>query len=409
MSMKDRNKIINGLTEYKRNFKQINFVLDACYNALPLGSDVRMVRALLNFVLRNKMYGKKNDKSNLVKDNRIYTNINLSMEDVLLECNSISYAEGKNVKDHVTNWKKVVIRLHDNNIFYFWEFKGSIMFIMERSFSSWIIYNRYGCVVPKTLKKILALAEDMIGCMVGYHRERHIAKCDVENSFGDFLNDMISKMNPSVASLLTLWSEGMKMEEYLNVLRREIDPLEDFEGLREASDFTQRLPLSVNNKICKAESERGVEMSIEIEKKMADELVPKDPNLIKIRKTDKPSKTKKALPSEDSLPKLYSWDAEVNPFKDSREFVRYYHVFLEHCSGGSVKFEDIAVDVRYASEILDVMAENNRKDKVFLNAWLKYFFDNKLKGQKTLKEKYTGVKVFQETFEKFNAAFYVPQ
>ena len=57
---------------------------------------------------------------------------------------------------------------------------------------------------------------------------------------------------------------------------------------------------------------------------------------------------------------------------------------------------------------MDILIENNRKDKIFLKAWLKYFCDYKLKGQKMLKIKWTSMKMFKDSFSEFALKFNIP-
>ena len=101
-------------------------------------------------------------------------------------------------------------------------------------------------------------------------------------------------------------------------------------------------------------------------------------------------------------------DDELNPFKNAKEFVQYYRAFVKN-TNKDAEFGKFSFDAGQATEILDALKENHRDNKTFLNAWIRYFIENKLKGDKIYDIYKTSVKAFKETFENYNQIFYVPQ
>ena len=75
--------------------------------------------------------------------------------------------------------------------------------------------------------------------------------------------------------------------------------------------------------------------------------------------------------------------------------------------GEELNFEAFAIDVRDAGVILDLMADHNRKTKEFLNAWIKYYFDDKILGRSQYKR--VSLEAFKKSFANFNDTFYVSE
>ena len=104
------------------------------------------------------------------------------------------------------------------------------------------------------------------------------------------------------------------------------------------------------------------------------------------------------------------FDKPINPTKDSSHLARYYRAFLQQHSGNArIQFDGIASDAEVAAEILDLLEDSGRKNKEFINAWLEYFYDEKLKGGKVYDSKYTSMREWRYSFERFNERFYIPQ
>jgi len=137
------------------------------------------------------------------------------------------------------------------------------------------------------------------------------------------------------------------------------------------------------------------------------DLIPSNPNLTRLTslKKRKEKKIKLKINKATSEPKMMIYAGDLNPFKDARVFNSYYRGFLNFMIGNDVVFGHIDSEILFSAEVLDLLIERNRVDKVFLNAWLKYFVDIHLKGKKYLKTKYTSLKTLKDTFEKFNVLF----
>ena len=150
---------------------------------------------------------------------------------------------------------------------------------------------------------------------------------------------------------------------------------------------------------------------IVMQKNLMSDLIPKNPNLVRIKKDriNKPKKVKEiVLGKLPEKPQALSYEGDPDPFKDAPSFIKYYRAFLQ-ITKSNVAFDNFGVDAQYAAKILDILAENGRSgNKIFLNAWLRYFCDYKLKGDKCMKSKYTSMKVFGETFSDFNLKFSIP-
>jgi len=137
------------------------------------------------------------------------------------------------------------------------------------------------------------------------------------------------------------------------------------------------------------------------------DLIPSNPNLTRLAplKKRKEKKIKLKIGMDTSEPKAMIYAGDLNPFKDARVFNSYYRGFLSFMIGNEVVFGHMDSECLFAAQILDLLIEKSRIDKVFLNAWLKYFVDTRLKGKKHLKTKYTSLKTLKDTFEKFNVLF----
>ena len=129
------------------------------------------------------------------------------------------------------------------------------------------------------------------------------------------------------------------------------------------------------------------------------DIIPVNSNLAK-RRRKKP--VYKVATETSSKVEAFDYKGDVDPFKNVPHFMRYYRAFLQVIAQLRVKFDAFDIDSLYASQILDLLQDNNRSNKVFLNGWLLYFCQYKLKGKKASKIKYTSMKAFKETFEEYN-------
>lgn len=408
----------NMLTEYSLNYRYINSPLWYCYIGLG-GKLSQLANYLFCKILDSRLYGEKaKTKSN--EDKRIYTDVQMTMERILRDINPNKNYEEKNLASDKGNLMRRVKELEDLNIFYYWKHGDFFIFVMERDIGCWRFYNSKGRVVPKTLRKIVVLAGDMVKYMIDIHKKNniHVSEEEIRLSYGKFLRKMIGKLNPLVAHSLPIWGDN-SLGDYLKKLKESLDGMHEYSGLTQADDFVKKIPPTVARKLEKyideairrhSKSTEGV-MIKQIEKhevkSLELELVPKDQNIVKKRRERK-LKTNIKMPehlSEPSEPKLYRYDGEVNPFKDAKEFMRYYRAFLTMKFFKSVNFDGYQNDAIYAAQILDILIANKRNDKVFLNGWLSHFCDQKLKGTKAYKTKYTSMKALKETFVEFNPLF----
>lgn len=136
------------------------------------------------------------------------------------------------------------------------------------------------------------------------------------------------------------------------------------------------------------------------------ELIPENSNLVRKRNV-RSKKQPKILTNESAEPVLMRWKGDLDPFADTLQFMKYYRYVLHSKTEGRVAFNSMNSDSVAATRIMDVLAEAKR-DKLFLDSWIRYFYDNNLKGEKALKPKYTSLYAFLKTFEGYNEKFHVP-
>ncbi len=143
-------------------------------------------------------------------------------------------------------------------------------------------------------------------------------------------------------------------------------------------------------------------------KDIENDIIPKNSNLIKIRnssaKIKKPKKVAVNKTSDEVT--VYNYVGNIDPFLNSTHFLNYYRSVLSYLSSSNeafIRFPSYSEDTPYAAKILDIMAEHSRKNKIFLNSWIKFFYDFKLKGDKSIKIKYTTLHEFMKTFDEYNS------
>jgi len=405
------NVLGDRLTEYSKGWKCISLYILSGYYGLPK-SFPKLALILFGFIMKTKLYRDKAMTKDINEDKRIYNDIQITIEDILREWDNGKYNldPDADIKTDICNMKKRLKELDDNNVFHFWKYNDLYVFIMERDIRIWGFYNP-GCkVVPKMLKKISAIGGDMISCMIKDVRKTYgeVDKSDVEESFGCFVNRIIGKMNPSVATSIPKWDGKQDIHEYLNNLSGAIANMNDNEGFTFVPDILDRFPFSISEKMKKGMS-KGVTMKIQPTQKekevksLEKELSPDNPNLVRAKIIRRATTTHS---SGSSKPLAYEFSADLDPFADAAQFVRYYHAFLQQCTCGKIRFDSYSSDAHYATQVMDILVEHKRtSNKIFLNAWLRFFYEQNLKGRKALKIKYTSIQVFKDTFEQFNVRF----
>ena len=422
MDLQQQHKLRNSMTEHNKRYKYVNMYLSLCYSCLP-GVLSKLSNILFVLTLKDIKYVTGTKGQIETGQDRIFTSTPITIYYILENAKSLDYAKGKKMGNDSSNWKKYIQELHKNNIYYFWQYRDFYIFIMEREFALWLIYNKEGFVIPKTMKKIVVRAKDMIASMAGYVKEsgKSMDIQDIENSFGRFINEMINKMNHLIAlESLPRWTTGMNMGDFIDDFLQKVDSLEEFDGLIESEEFLNRLPVWVSEKYKRLikEEEKMIAKAAKAAakaaaKELAKDLVPKGKNANLAKKPRGPRKKKIITPEVGAQPKKaakVTHEGPLNPFLDAQQFVKYYRAFLQQCSGStSIRFDNFASDGRVAGVILDLLHDYNRKDRQFLDRWLEYFFTHSLKGNKMYQVKNTSMSVFRYSFEKFNETFYIPQ
>jgi hypothetical protein len=407
IDMETLHAVGNKLTDVteKGIYKKVNPYIWSAYYGLP-HSLSKLASIIFNFILKTKLYGDGVKGKDIIdEDRRIYTDITIIISDVLNEWDHPKYSKNQDMSANISNMNKRIRELDDNNVFYCWKYKNVYMFVMERDFRTWKFYNSRGCLIPKTLKKISVVGNDMLYCMIRSIRKVHngVDKSELEASFGHFINRLIDKMNPLVVTEVIKWDGIQEISEYLAQLNEGIKNMEDYKGLVLADDIFDNLPLSLSKKLQSLHDEvtRGDMKKTKSIESIEDEITPANPNLVRHHHV---KKEKKSKPSDKV--QAYTYDGDIDPFKNALHFIKYYEALLsQFAQGGRISFNSISSDSLYATQILDLLQEKGRSNKVFLNAWVRYFYDYKLKGNKALKTKYTSLKNLKETFEEYNSRY----
>jgi hypothetical protein len=169
------------------------------------------------------MYRKKESKFyDAQEDKRIYTSIAVTPATLLENCHPVKYRlEGKDASKDFGNIVKKINELDDNNIFYVWKcgFPKNYMFVLERDIGSWKCYNPKGYVTPKTIRKILLSTKGMCDSMykILQNDGSNLTIHEVRDSFCEFVDRVVQKMNPIVYQKLNKWEEGVGYREYIRV------------------------------------------------------------------------------------------------------------------------------------------------------------------------------------------------
>lgn len=393
MTSESAHKKRNKLTEHKTNYKLCNTYLTDCYAGLYPATLTKLSLVIFSTLLSTKRYHKPDSKFySPEEDRRIFTNVVLTPSNILERCHPVKYIyEGKDSSKDASNMVRKINELDDNNIFYAWRYgyPHMYMFVMERDIGVWKFYNPSAYVTPKTLRKVIYSTKGMVASMLEMSGKGDVE--DVRNSFCEFINGLILKMHPDVQEKLTLWVEGDLYRSYLTGLRNEIDKLEPYEGLVEHEGFYDRLPAGVKEKM------KPVTKKRESHPELEDYLAPKDENLVK-PKGERKKRTAKAKKDPSAEAKTF---LAVDPFKDVNNFVGFYRAAIYLTDRGA-KFFPYSTELHYASQILDILHDNEREDKRFLKSWIGFYIEKSLKGNNMYKEDNTSLKKLKESFEEYN-------
>ena len=414
-------KARNELTQYNNDFRQISPSLMCLYNALPQ-KYVQEIYAIFLGVMQDKYY-KETNKPN--EDKRIYNYVKFNPEDLLKSLHPDKYIIETDLKDDIGNLLKKLRILSKNNVCYFFNCGGSYLFFMEREFGSWKFFNTEGCLVPKTLKKILAISDDFMQRLLVFERNegRIVNIKTIEIKTAKFLNQLISQMHFDISPKLPKWKKGIDARQYIDDLKIKVKHMDDFLGLEHASDFLQKLPPFVKNKL-----EKKIMKIIESSKKnmkkekisdtdlaeLESSIIPAENGLVKKRHTRNKKKNNILVDKiEIDKAEIDNWkDTKIaDPFSTERAFIDHYKIFIRYYSNQYLRsltpnFNSYKTELRYASEILDILLDHNRKNHLFLERWLLYFCKHHLRSAKVCNKQKTSLSALKVTFKEFNNIYY---
>jgi hypothetical protein len=234
-------------------------------------------------------------------------------------------------------------------------------------------------------------------------RGRDSTDKEIQESFGEFVNKLIKKMDSGISSKLSVWTKEKNIFTYISSIQSELKEFEDHAGYSYDDLFINRLPEHIRNKIVKNNKEAIMNID-----QLTVDLVPENANLIKLHKVKKQkiTNTNEKLSGEK---KIYAPENVVvkalNPFKNPTELTKYYRTFLR-LYNANTKFYDFSAEVILAADILDILTRNGKiNDIKFLKAWMRFYIMNSLKGNNVFKEDRTSLKEFKNTFEAYNKIY----
>jgi len=390
------------------------------YNGASQSSS-QIAFSIFNGIMKSKYNGMDlNNKPN--EPRRIYNDKILDEKDILLELYPSKYnVDGADINNDISNLRKKLWELHDLNIFYRFLYNDTSVFFMERLFICWKTFNPEGCVVPRTIKKIIALHVDVVNRVIVFEKAkgRHAIRQSVEEAYMRFLMGMLGKMNHTVSPLLIRWSKGMDISMYLVDLNKQLEAMDDMEGLTYSDDFMRRLPATIRKKM----EDRMMNTPIETITDMEKDLVPDQQNAINVAKKlnkrkRRDNKNKSSVVDIENLePELGNFKDDskiIKPFSSAAQFYKFYMASIKlyikaNEMGLHPKFSPYDSECGVATEIMDVLRENDKEEVSFLAAWISSYCRNHLKGKKSQNIDHTSLRKFKKTFKDFSQSYYVPQ
>lgn len=407
---------VRTLTEIEEGYKLVSMNLLSCYNGIHPDSLSKLSNVIFNIILHNKMYIKKGD--NKYKENeakRIFSTILSQPSDLAYNIHPVKYLNGESTENDISNIVKRIDELEEYNMFYVWKFKQpyTYIYIMERYINSWKYYNKKGILSIKSLRKITSLTKDLIDTMICLEnkRDRSPNKEEIEESFGYFINKLLTKIDPNIEKQLTKFTKGINIYSYISTLVGELKKIENTENIEYDEQFINRLPTSIKNKLLKLHSNshtnantptkvnEGEDMNLEMS-----ELIPQNPNIVKAKKTKINKQREIAINILNSEKGPEAEDGSFNnenPFKNPRAFTIFYRSSIKLYNGKAV-FYDFVSEIKNAADIMDLLLKNNRNDLKFLKAWIRNYLTFALTGNNVYKEEKTSLKTFKDSFEKYN-------
>jgi len=401
--IKQLNKIghdkINQLTEHKGNYKQFNVALMDAYICLKPDCLSKICCSLFNCIVSTLWYyNPKSTFRNESEEKRIYSNILLTPEVLLNRYDPYKYkGEGCLIEKDIGNFVKRLQQIDEMNIFYMWRYGRPYiyMFVMERDIGLWKCFNDKAFVSPKTMKKIIGCSKGMIVTMAKMVKDsgRTINRSDIENSFGEFINRLISKMNQGVSKKLSLWKGNGNIFDYLGILNEELSKLNPYEGIeKNAESMANSLPDNVLGKLLmsKTTQEKEENMDRETMLELERDLIPDNENLISGR-TPRKKVVKTMVREAKKVNGEY-----IDPFSNCNNLMKFYYACLKMYND-KAQIYSFDAERSYALEILDMLKAIGRKgDKNFLRSLIQYFIDNKLAGNNIYKAENTSMKSLRD-------------
>ena len=416
-----KHELRNSLTDISSGYKQVNHIIMFCISGL--GKYCPLVQYIFSKIIYNKFYGNGAKYKGEFEEKRIYNSTPMTVNSILMDLNPYKYnCENKSIVNDRSNLKRKLNFLHDNNILYLWSYSGKYIFFFERDFGAWKVYNPKGVVIPKTIYKVANIGLGAIDSMVASD-DKDYGKSDrrkIEMSFMSFVDNLIKKMEPSVAKKFHVLTNKDTVKLYLEdvkMIADELCDIDEYDGLVEDETFQDRLPFTVKESlVMRKKIEKPIVDDSNFKKESdLDSLIPVTKNLCKNKALEKRTRKKRTnkniIMDRSSIAEVGNFQSskKIDPFKDARSFTVYYHNYLNAFSGGAC-LESVKVDVAEAGKILDKLSEFGKKgDMFFLKAWVEDFCKELRKKDRTKNKKHTSLSAFYKTLPKFKESFLDPR
>lgn len=377
---------------------------------------IQIIMCLFNGIMKSKFNGESTNKPNEMR--RIYNDKPLDERDILSDIYPSKYNIDKaNMDNDISNLRKKLWDFHNLNIFYRLVYNDTNIFFMERLFMCWKTYNPNGCVVPRTIKKIITLQEDIVNRIMAFEKAkgRQASRIKVEEAYMLFLMGMIEKMDVNVSQRLKKWTNGMDIQTYISDLSEQLEIMDDMEGLSYSNDFMLRLPATIRSKM----EERIMNNTMMSFSDMEKDILPKQHNSVSVKKRlrKKRSTPNISVSSNDLGPEIKNFKDNsliIKPFESPSQFYKFYKASVKlyikaNEIGVYPKFAPYSSECSIATEIMDTLKENRFEEKAFLKAWIESYCRANLKGKKAQNVENTSLQKFKKTFSDFKQSYYLPQ
>lgn len=400
------------LTSPQNNYRRISPEMIAAYNALG-GKKGKVSTSLFLSLMREKWYGDKGKEKNGDEENRIYTDIPITIDMIIREVEPHKFMGRCPTAKDRQMIRDTLAELSRDNIFQIWTYKNIYrIFFYERDIGCWLCYNPAGFLTPHSVLKITGGSIHSVDCMERFvaQRVRGSDRADIENSFGMFLDAVIRKMNPDVSADIPKWYNSCSLQEHIKKVESVLKEKKVDAGVDEHESFIERLPLATSNHL---KGYRGIDMKSQVEK----DITPRKATVGRKRKPrakhDAEKIPRHVLPegaSDRPAPIVHDFaDDSKSPFASIESFTKYYRDEMKSRKGDDINLNVYQTDHDFAAKIMDMMTEAKRDNLQFLNAWLKSFAEDELKGTKGRNKEYSSMKHFGSTFRQYQDRFYPSQ